>query len=482
MVLNIQLIKYDLVRLTKTRGFLLALGIIVLSTLYLVPAPDARYCILKANDFVGAPNDLWIAITAAVSAVLIIATTTFFLLDGSYMHESSVPLFDLIRSTPISSKEFLLTRTATYFCLATTFLIVLIVAILIPQTDTIWTGQFNIVTFLTVLLYVSTPGLLFFSIVISLLEHFVAHRIWRILLYTLLINLLIIFSHRLLNPFLDFFGYFEIRNAVEQILIQKYKITPPITLNFGISPVDSIKKSFFMSSFRPSYYFWTKLSTLGILLVALIALARWRFEKFSLSCDIRSSEAGHIKLFRGAANLIVPFKQVPPTVSLRLAKTPAASFFRLFILEIKHIPLFLKWRSIFVILMTAIAASFLDTKLSLHYLPPVLFLFTLPLFTRYITYQDELRINSLITTTSVSYFSSLTIRFLVICFFIIIFMLPSLLRTPFSGIEFKLLVSILVFTFSSSMLSIVNMKVFGSTKLFEIIYILITLLTIYGKP
>jgi hypothetical protein len=481
MKISAQLIKCELSRLTTTAGFSLALLFIVLSTLYLVPSVESKYCILKANQQIGYPNDIWTGVTVSISAVLIIATVTFFFLDGSYKQDSSAALFDLMRSTVISSEEFLITRTVTYFCLTIVFLFILVTATLIPKVKLIWVGIFDVSSFVGVILYISVPGLLFFSIVMAILEHFVAQRVWRIAIYVMLVNLLLITSYEPLSQFIDFFGYFEIKNIVAQALALESGSYVPVSLSFGVSPIGISNKYFFLNSFHPSLFFIKRCISLVGITACLVGLAKWRFKKFSLPNSVHSDNIKS-KRITSATNLPDYYKKIEPSKIYFLSKFSILSLLGIFTIEIKQVLLFLKFKAIAGILLLLLVSGLLDLQLAFHFLPPVLFLLLLPLFTNYLIYQDELRISFLIVATPVSYYYSLVVRWLVICSLLVVLLLPLLWRAQFSGESLRLVGGIIAISFIVALASVLSIKKFKSTKLLEIIYIVASVIVIWLKP
>lgn len=475
MKIDIRLVKYEYLRLIKSFGFLFSLFLISLTTFFLMPNPDAGYCILKANDFIGNSNDIWKAITVALSANLIISTVGFFFLEGSYIKETNLSLLNVLKCTSKSSLSYLITRTVSFFLVLVSFLIAIYLSILIISFSDILNGEVRVTHFTIILMYFCLPGLLFFSVVISLIEHFIKKRVWRIASFILLTNLLFLLQHKSISPFFDFYGYFETRNIVSQLLVEKHNMSPPIYLSFGITPKTASMNTFELDNFYMSFYFFTKILALGLLAFLCISMGKKRFNKFSFSPSRLKKTVKKIKAQSDTNNYAT---SVEYNTIFSIPTSSNNTLMSIVLFDLRNIWAFVDKKNIMAMIVVSFLTFIFSVSIFTNYLLPLLLILMLPLFVNYIPYQNTLKVSTLFRVMPVGYNVNMLLRIIVIYLVFIVLLFPILLKLSIIDCITSLFFAFLFSSFAT-LFSLTSVKMFNSTKFFEVSYILFCLILFY---
>lgn len=113
-------IKTYYLRQIRSYSFLITIAISLLVSYTFIPAPDAPYVTIHANNYIGIYNSAWIGYITAVMSSIFISLFGFYLINSSIKKDNDSKVGTLIAATPISNFYYLIGKVCSNFLILLT--------------------------------------------------------------------------------------------------------------------------------------------------------------------------------------------------------------------------------------------------------------------------------------------------------------------------------------------------------------------------
>lgn len=186
------IIKGDYLQRTRSYSFLITIALSVYFAYFFIPPPGASYTTVSIGNYTGNANAAWIGHVTAVMTSLFLSLIGFFLVNNSIKKDIETEVGMIIAATSVSNFSYLLSKTLSNFLV---LLSIMGIGFLMSIGLFFFRGQgysFDLMSFVLPYLIITVPSLFFISSLAIVGEVFVGRRsMIQYILFFILFNFII---------------------------------------------------------------------------------------------------------------------------------------------------------------------------------------------------------------------------------------------------------------------------------------------------
>ncbi|MEI3611422.1 hypothetical protein [Pseudogracilibacillus sp. SO30301A] len=231
---------YNLIRITRTYGFLIMLGIVITLGYFLVPPADAGYQTMYVGEARSIYNSAWIGAVAALSSSLFLWPFGFYLLRGKISEDRERGVGSILASSPMNNFHYLLSKMISNFLTLAVMAGVLELAFIAMQYIRWEETQFVLSDYLLPYVWIVLPSLCVLATLTILFDiiPFMKGVIGNIVFFSMwtAISALSFSGVGTIDIFGSQFIFIEILNGVQQ----EFPTLSATNMNFGYQTAQSL--------------------------------------------------------------------------------------------------------------------------------------------------------------------------------------------------------------------------------------------------
>ena len=462
------LLKANFLQKFRSQSVLMTLGICLLMAYIFIPSPSATYTTLRIGNFIGNYNSYWVGSLNAIMSSLFLSFYGYFLIQGSISLDKKQNLAATIKTSSVKNPTYLFSKAFSNFLFL--FLLALCVLVASCGLQIYYNGynSFQLARYVLPFLIITVPSLIFVSFFAIFLEVILQYH--RILQYVAFVLFFIISLLSFMNKEEKVFDIWGVNYPIS--LFKDQISSPDSKASIGLVKkpdthsdikIFNFHEIVFSKKFMTYRLFLLLISCLSVLLTSLLFQ---RFKKYNMDLFQNKKIISHHSNKKFG-------KLMPKPISVQY------NFGMNYLIYLELMLLLKKGGGILNILslLLTIIPGIVDTTLSLQYLFPILLILQVNRVSDLFTKDYEHNASHFLKTSCQPVNRILTSRLLALTLFFILLSSVLLLKLLFIADYFNML-NILFGSIFMVAFSVFLGTICKNPKLFEILFIIVTYLTL----